>query len=246
MESGVSTEKSKIMTNSMKNIGSDITMNCQTTEQVTSVQCLGATLCKDGTCSAEVRIRIASAVAAMIRLNRIWRCSTVSSASRFKLYESLVTSILPYSCDTWTLLVDSENRIQALQVKCLRKLLRIFYVEHRTNGWMRSKINFYMEHRTNGWVRSKINFYLEHRTNGWVRSKINFLVATKEPFRAISENGNLHGSGMSHATTASPKPSFMAPWRVGNAVVSRENAGWTTSKSYIPAHARAALSNLVK
>ena len=33
------------------------------------------------------------------------------------------------------------------------------------------------------------------------------------------------------AVTASPKPSFTAPWRVGNAVVSRGNAGWTTSKS---------------
>ena len=34
-----------------------------------------------------------------------------------------------------------------------------------------------------------------------------------------------------HATTASPKPSFRAPWRLGDAVVGRGNAGWTTSKS---------------
>ena len=33
---------------------------------------LGTTLRKDGTCSAEVRLRIASAMAAMARLNRIW------------------------------------------------------------------------------------------------------------------------------------------------------------------------------
>ena len=31
--------------------------------------------------------------------------------------------------------------------------------------------------------------------------------------------------------TASAKPSFRVPWRVGNAVVGRGNAGWTTSKS---------------
>ena len=31
-----------------------------------------------------------------------------------------------------------------------------------------------------------------------------------------------------HATTASPKPSFRAPWRMGDAVVGRGNAGWTT------------------
>ena len=35
-------------------------------------------------------------------------------------------------------------------------------------------------------------------------------------------------------TTASPKPSFRAPRQVGNAVVGRGNAGWTTSKSGHP------------
>ena len=48
------------------------------------------------------------------------------------------------------------------------------------------------------------------------------------------QEGNLHGSGMSHATTAIPKPSFRAPWRVGDAVVVRGNAGWTSSKSGHP------------
>ena len=47
--------------------------------------------------------------------------------------------------------------------------------------------------------------------------------------------GSLHGSGMSHLTTASPKLFFRAPWRVGDAMVGRGNAGWTTSKSGHPA-----------
>ena len=50
-------------------------------------------------------------------------------------------------------------------------------------------------------------------------------------FWQLSREGNLHGSGMSHATTASPKPSSRAPGRVGGAVVDRGNAGWTTSKN---------------
>ena len=36
---------------------------------------------------------------------------------------------------------------------------------------------------------------------------------------------------MSHTLKASSKPSFGAPWRVSNTVVSRRNAGWTTSNS---------------
>ena len=56
---GVSTEKSKIMTNSTNNISADISMKGQKLENVTSFKNLGATLCKDGTCLAEVRIKIA-------------------------------------------------------------------------------------------------------------------------------------------------------------------------------------------
>ena len=52
----VSTEKSKIMTNSTNNISTDINMNSQKLEEVTSCDYLGATLWKDGTCSAEVSI----------------------------------------------------------------------------------------------------------------------------------------------------------------------------------------------
>ena len=50
----VSTEKSKIMTNSMNNISVDMSMNHQKLEEVTSFKYLQATLCKVGTCSAEI------------------------------------------------------------------------------------------------------------------------------------------------------------------------------------------------
>ena len=55
----VSTERSKIMTNSTNTISAAINMNSQRLEEVISFKYLEAPLCKDGTCSAEVRIRIA-------------------------------------------------------------------------------------------------------------------------------------------------------------------------------------------
>ena len=67
----VSKELSKTTTNSAHNISADISMKPQKLEEVTSFKYLGATPCKNGICSAEARIRIASAVAAMARLNRI-------------------------------------------------------------------------------------------------------------------------------------------------------------------------------
>ena len=76
----VSTEKSKTMTNCTNSLSADMTMKGQQLEEVTSFKYLGATLSKDGTSSTEVRVRIASAMAAMARLNRIWPCSTISFA----------------------------------------------------------------------------------------------------------------------------------------------------------------------
>ena len=66
----VITEESKIMINSMNNISADISMNGQKLEEMTSFKNLGATLCKDGTCSAKVCIRISSATA-MVTLSLI-------------------------------------------------------------------------------------------------------------------------------------------------------------------------------
>ena len=85
----VSREKRKIMTNSTNNVCADTSMN----DQKLDFKYLGATLCKDGTQSAEVRIRIASPMALMARLNRTWRWNTISFANKFTHYKSLVTSI---------------------------------------------------------------------------------------------------------------------------------------------------------
>ena len=52
----------------------------------------------------------------------------------------------------------------------------------------------------------------------------------------ITALSHLHKTilGTSHATTASRNPSFTATWRVGDVVVGRGYAGWTTSKSEYP------------
>ena len=98
----VSTERSNIMINSTNNISADISINGQSLEEVTNLKYLGATLCKDDTCSAEICIRIVSALVAVARLNRIWQCKPINFTSTFKLHKSFVTSILLYGCD-WLL-----------------------------------------------------------------------------------------------------------------------------------------------
>ena len=91
-----------------------LVMNGQSLEEVTDSSYLGAPLCKDGTCSVEIRVRIASAIAAMARLNRIWRSNTMF-VSKFKLCRSLLVSILLYGFETGTLLADTEKKAQAFE-----------------------------------------------------------------------------------------------------------------------------------
>lgn len=136
----ISTDKSKIMINTTGDSSSNIYMNGQKLEEVDSFKYLGATLSKDGSCTAEVRIRISTATSAMARLDRIWRSNSISFTNKYRLYKSLVVSILLYGCETWTLLADTEKKIQAFENKCLRKLLRISYLEHKTNEYVRSTV----------------------------------------------------------------------------------------------------------
>ena len=66
------------------------------------------------------------------------------------------------------------------------------------------------------------------------RARSTSLWTHRNLFWQLSRDENLYGSVMSRATTASPKSSFRALWKVGDSVVGTGNAGWTTSKSGHP------------
>ena len=53
---------------------------------------------------------------------------------------SLVTSILLYACESWTLTAELQGKIQAMEMRCNRKILHISYKDHVTNKEVRAKI----------------------------------------------------------------------------------------------------------
>ena len=55
---------------------------------------------------------------------------------------SLVTSILLYACESWTLTAELQRRIQALEMRCYRKILRISHKDHVTNEEVLAKIQW--------------------------------------------------------------------------------------------------------
>ena len=52
---------------------------------------------------------------------------------------SLVTSISLYACESWTLTAELQRRIQAMEMRCYRKIL-ISYKDHVINEEVRAKI----------------------------------------------------------------------------------------------------------
>ena len=47
---------------------------------------------------------------------------------------SLVTSIFLYACESWTLTAELQRRIQAMEMRCYRKILHISYKDHVTTN----------------------------------------------------------------------------------------------------------------
>ena len=97
----ISQEKSKTMV-TLKNDdkSANIYMDGMLLEDVKTFKYLGATLKSRVSSDNELRIRLASATSAMIRLNVIWTSKNISFKIKFNLYISLVLSILLYGCET--------------------------------------------------------------------------------------------------------------------------------------------------
>ena len=56
------------------------------------------------------------------------------------LMRFLAMSIFLYACETWTITADIERRIQALEMRCFRKLLGISYRDRITNEEVKTRI----------------------------------------------------------------------------------------------------------
>ena len=53
---------------------------------------------------------------------------------------SLVTSIFLYACESWTLTAELQRRIQAMEMRCYRKILHISHKDHVTKEKVHAKI----------------------------------------------------------------------------------------------------------
>ena len=135
----ISAEKTKLMTNNTQGISTEVKVNGQRLQTVTSFRYLGSIITDEGS-KPEILARIAQTTAALTRLKPLWNDRNITVSSKIRLMRSLVMSIFLYACETWTLSADLQKRIQAMEMRCFRKILRISYKDHVTNEAVRNKI----------------------------------------------------------------------------------------------------------
>ena len=118
--------KTKLMTNNTSGINTEIKVNGQKLETVTSFKYLRSVITDEGS-KPEILSRIAQATAALTWLKPIWIDKSISLSSKTRLMCSLVASIFLYACESWTL-TELQRRIQAMQMRCYRKILHIIII----------------------------------------------------------------------------------------------------------------------
>ena len=135
----ISVEKTKLMSNNTSGINTEIKVNGQKLETVTSFKYLGSVTTDEGS-KPELLCRIAQATAALTRLKPIWIDNSISLSSKVRLMRSLVTSIFLYACESWTLTAELHRRIKVMKMRCYHTILHISCKDHVANEEVRAKI----------------------------------------------------------------------------------------------------------
>ena len=127
------------MTNNTQGIRTEVKVNGLRLETLTTFRYLGSIITDEGS-KPEILARIAQTTAALTRLTPLWNDRNITVSSKIRLMHSLVMSIFLYASETWTLSADLQKRIQAMEMRCFRTILRISYKDHVTNEVVRNKI----------------------------------------------------------------------------------------------------------
>ena len=71
----------------------------------------------------------------------IWRSKDISTITKVRLLKALVWSVAIYGCEGWTLYSKDQKYIDAFEMWCYRRLLRIPWTQHKTNEWILGELD---------------------------------------------------------------------------------------------------------
>lgn len=131
-------------------------------ESVNQFQYLGSMVTNKGNSEPEIRRRIGMAKSAMTELNKVWRDRNITNRTKVHLVRTLVFPIALYGVETWTIKAADRKRIDAFEMWCWRRMLRIPWTAHRTNVSILKQLKLEKTQRLSATCLRRIMQYFGH------------------------------------------------------------------------------------
>ena len=105
----------------------------KTVETVADFIFLGSKITADGDCSHEIKRQLVLGRKVMTNLNSILKSRNITLPTEVHLVKALVFLVAIYGCESWTIKKYECRRMDAFQLWCWRRLLRVPWTARRSN-----------------------------------------------------------------------------------------------------------------
>ena len=94
---------------------------------------LGSKITMNGDCSHEIKRCLLPGRKAMTHLDSILKSRDITLPTKVRLVKAMVFSVVMYGCESWTIKKAECQRIDAFELWCWRRLLRVPWTARRSN-----------------------------------------------------------------------------------------------------------------
>ena len=105
----------------------------ETVETVSDFIFLGSKITADGGCSPEIKRSLLLRRKVMTNLDSILKSRDITLPTKVHLVKAMVFPVVMYGCESWTLKKAEGRRIDAFELWCWRRLLRVPWTAGRSN-----------------------------------------------------------------------------------------------------------------
>ena len=105
----------------------------ETVEIVSDFIFLGSRITADGDCSHEIKRRLLLGRKVVTNLDSIFKSRDITLPTKVRLVKAMVFPVVMYGCESWTVKKAECRRIDAFQLGCWRRLLRVPWTARRSN-----------------------------------------------------------------------------------------------------------------
>ena len=105
----------------------------ETMETVTDFIFLGSKITTDGDCSHEIKRLLLLGRKVMTNLDSILKSRDITSPTKVQLVKAMVFPVVMYGCESWSIKKAECWRVDAFELWCWRRLLRVPWTERGSN-----------------------------------------------------------------------------------------------------------------